>query len=406
MYQQRNRFSGGSRGHRPAFQSGQSRFSGRPAPRANRFQPKSLDPRLFVRAAVVSQNEDTQISHSFADFQLPAKLEANLKAVGFVTPTPIQDKALEPMLKGRDLIGLADTGTGKTAAFVLPILAKLVTDPNQTALIIAPTRELAVQIRDDIRALANGLPIYSALLIGGSNIFRQIQDLKRNPHIFIGTPGRLKDLHERRVLRLSNTHTVVLDEMDRMLDMGFIKDITKILSLLPEKRQTLLFSATIDDRVEGIARTFMTDPLKVSAKTGATAQNVDQNVVKAAGKEQKLALLSQMLSQKDTFRKVIIFGRTKFGVEKLSDHLLKGGFSVGAIHGNKRQSQRERVLRDFRANQINILIATDVAARGLDVKDITHVINFDQPATYEDYIHRIGRTGRAGKTGVALTFVE
>ncbi len=404
MYQRPNRSGGGFSGQRSTFQGKPRRF-GQPQTRSNRFQPKSLDPRLFVRPAVASQNESTLITHSFADFKLPGKLTDNLKAVGFVTPTPIQDKSLEPMLTGRDLIGLADTGTGKTAAFLLPILTKLVTDPNQTALIIAPTRELAAQIRDDLRALSQGLPIYSVLLIGGSNIFRQIQDLKRRPHIYIGTPGRLKDLHERRVLHLGNTHTVILDEMDRMLDMGFVKDITMILSLLPEKRQTLLFSATIDDRVEAIARTFMTDPLKVSAKTGATCQNVDQNVIRAAGKDQKISILQDLL-KKDEFSKVLIFGRTKFGVEKLSDVLVKNGFAAGAIHGNKRQSQRERVLRDFRNNQIKILIATDVAARGLDVKDITHVINFDQPATYEDYVHRIGRTGRAGKTGQALTFVE
>ena len=232
-----------------------------------------------------------------------------------------------------------------------------------------------------------------------------MQDLKRNPSIFVGTPGRLKDLHERHALNLSKAATVVLDEMDRMLDMGFVKDITKILSLLPKPRQTLLFSATIDSRVEGIARTFMVNPLKVSVKTGATAQNVEQNIIKTPDKTQKLDVLQDLLRQ-DTFRKVLIFGRTKFGVEKLSTVLVKNGFAAGSIHGNKRQSQRERVLREFRNNQIKILIATDVAARGLDVKDITHVINFDQPSTYEDYVHRIGRTGRAGKSGQALTFVE
>jgi len=352
----------------------------------------------------MSQIKDSHITHSFSDFTLPKQLQDNLASVGFDTPTPIQDRALEPMLQRRDVIGLADTGTGKTAAFVLPILAKLAANPNQNALIVAPTRELAVQIRDDLRSLSNGLQIHSALLIGGTGIFRQLQELKRNPHIFIGTPGRLKDLHERRALHLGNTHTVVLDEMDRMLDMGFVKDITTLLSFLPEQRQTLLFSATIDDRVEGIARTFMTDPIKVEAKTGATSQNVNQDVIKVSGGD-KIAILKSLLKS-EAFRKVIIFGRTKHGVEKLSVALAQSGFAAGAIHGNKRQSQRQRVLTDFKTDRINVLVATDVAARGIDVKDITHVINFDQPDSYQDYIHRIGRTGRAGKPGQALTFVN
>jgi len=189
-----------------------------------------------------------------------------------------------------------------------------------------------------------------------------------------------------------------------MLDMGFVKDITKLLSFLPKERQTLLFSATIDDRVEGIAHTFMNNPLKISVKTGATAQNVNQDVVRLAGSD-KISVLKELLKQQ-RFQKVLIFGRTKYGVEKLSVTLSQNGFSVGAIHGNKRQSQRQRVLTDFKTDRINILVATDVAARGIDVKDITHVINYDQPDTYADYIHRIGRTGRAGKTGQALTFVE
>lgn len=393
-------------GSRPSF-GGQNRsFSG---PRSNngggRFKVKYIDPRLFERAAVDVKPEPVVIKHQFADFDLPQNLKNNLNTVGFVTPTPIQDQALEPALEGKDVLGLADTGTGKTAAFLLPILKKLSINPNQNALIMAPTRELAVQIREDLRNLSQGMSIYSAILIGGANIFRQIQELHRRPHIFIGTPGRLKDLYERRVLNLSNTHTVVLDEMDRMLDMGFVKDITEILALLPKERQTLLFSATIDDKVEAIARQNMVNPVKISVKTGATAANIDQKVIRVVGKINKMDKLRELLRQQD-YTKVLIFGRTKYGVEDISVALASDGFAVGAIHGNKRQSQRETVLRSFRAGQIKILIATDVAARGLDVKDISHVINFDQPATYEDYVHRIGRTGRAGKTGQSITFVE
>jgi superfamily II DNA/RNA helicase len=204
---------------------------------------------------------------------------------------------------------------------------------------------------------------------------------------------------------LENTKTVVLDEVDRMLDMGFVKEITELMSFLPKERQTLLFSATLDVKVEGIAMRFMKNPTKISVKTGATSQNVDQNVVRASGKGQKMNVLQELLSKRE-FAKVLVFGRTKFGVEEISVTLQKNGFNADAIHGDKRQSQREAVLRKFKANQISILCATDVAARGIDVKDITHVINFDQPATYEDYIHRIGRTGRAGKSGIALTFVD
>lgn len=410
MYQNQNRGRGGFGGqrrfgdNRPSFSRSRGSSFGSNQPRGNRFRVKLLDPRLFIRPAIELENQTEEIQHAFADFNLDERILNSLKQVGFVTPTPIQDKALEPMLNGADLIGLADTGTGKTAAFVLPILAKLIQNREQNALIIAPTRELALQIRDDIRNLSQGLGIYSVLLIGGASIFRQIQELKRSPHIFIGTPGRLKDLHERRVLNFSKVKTVVLDEMDRMLDMGFIKDITKILSLIPTDHQTLLFSATIDERVEGIARNFMVNPQKVSVKTGATAQNVEQNIVKV-GSGNKINVLQDLL-RKPNFTKVIIFGRTKFGVEKLSVALSQSGFATGSIHGNKRQSQRDRVIRDFKTNQISILIATDVAARGLDIKDISHVINYDQPASYEDYVHRIGRTGRAGKTGQALTFVE
>ncbi len=368
--------------------------------------PKALDPRSFVRAAAPEVSQEVSITHNFVDFGLHASLLTNLNKKGFEKPTSIQDSTLEPALAGRDVLGLADTGTGKTLVFVLPILNKIILDRNETALIIAPTRELAVQIRDEVRILTEGLGIYACLLIGGADMRRQMDDLRRRPHIVIGTPGRIKDLEERGCLNLRNTHTIVLDEVDRMLDMGFVRDVTLILSLVGKPRQTLLFSATIDDKVESIARNFMVNPVKISVKTGATSSNVEQNIIKASGRAAKINVLCELLSKKDEFKKVLIFGRTKYGVEDISKDLVRAGFSVGAIHGNKRQNQRENVLRQFRNDQISILIATDVAARGLDVKDITHVINFDQPASYDDYVHRIGRTGRAGNLGYALTFVD
>jgi len=390
-----------SYGRRPAnrgFRSSESNFR-----RRNRFMPKSLDPRLFVCAATPVTEAEAVIKHAFSDFNLHPQVHTNLASLGMVTPTQIQDQALEHALNGKDIIGLADTGTGKTATFALPVIQKLLSNPNETCLIVAPTRELAVQIRDEIRALASNLPIYSCVLIGGSDIRRQLDDLRRRPHIYIGTPGRLRDLYNRRALNLQNTRTVVLDEVDRMLDMGFVKEITELMSFLPKERQTLLFSATLDPKVEDIARRFLTDPQKISVKNGATSHNVDQNIIRTHGN--KMDVLSDLL-RKEEFKKVLIFGRTKHGVEKISIALQNAGFPADAIHGDKRQNQRENVLRKFKSNQINILIATDVAARGIDVKDISHVINYDEPATFDDYTHRIGRTGRAGKQGVALTFVE
>jgi len=397
----KGRRSSGPRGPRSNF--GQRRNS---FPQRNRFTVKTLNPLMFVRRATPDMEvQEVVMDHKFSDFNMHEKLLANLKDKGIVEPTPIQDKALEHTLAGSDVLGLADTGTGKTITFALPIVNKLLAHPNENALIMAPTRELAVQIRDEIRELSKNLPIYSCLLIGGSDIRRQIQELRRRPHIFIGTPGRLRDLFDKRMLHLDNTHSVVLDEVDRMLDMGFVKEITELLSFLPKERQTLLFSATMDVKIEQIAMRFMKDPIKISVKSGATSNNIDQDIVRVSGKQSKMATLASILSQ-NMSAKVLIFGRTKFGVEELSISLQKNGFNAEAIHGNKRQNQREMVLRKFKSNQINILCATDVAARGIDVKDITHVINFDQPATYEDYVHRIGRTGRAGKKGIALTFVD
>ncbi len=399
-------------GRRPVgnnFGGGQRSFGGRGGfggGRGNKFMPKQLDTRLFVRAAInLTVEEQVVIEHKFSDFEVHPQIVKNIEFLKFTDPTPIQDKTLKHGLAGMDIIGLADTGTGKTLAFVLPIINKIMKDQNQTALIMAPTRELAVQIREEIRQLAASMPVYSALLIGGSDIRRQIMDLKRRPHIIIGTPGRIKDLYQRNVLHFNSTRTVVLDEVDRMLDMGFVKDITEIMALLPDEKQTLLFSATLDNRIEQIAMNFMKSPIKISVKTGATAQNVEQNVIKASGKANKINTLKDLL-RKEEFEKVIVFIRTKHGAEEVARELFDSGFKATSIHGNKSQSQRESALRKFRSSEMNVLIATDVAARGIDVKDISHVINFDQPATYDDYVHRIGRTGRAGKKGHALTFVD
>ena len=323
----------------------------------------------------------------------------------YKNPTAIQDDAIPLMLENNDVIGLANTGTGKTAAFLLPIIQKLIkSDIRNSVLILAPTRELAQQIEEEFRRFAAGLNLYSAICVGGTNIDRQIRALKRGPHVVIGTPGRIKDLISRRVVVLSAVNTFVLDEADRMLDMGFVNDIKLIANLLPNQRQTLCFSATITPAIRVIIDDFMTNPKTISVRSSETNEHINQSVIEATDKTHKIELLVEMLN-KDDFEKVVVFGETKYGVQRLADNLAKEGLPAVAIHGNKSQSQRQRALNDFKQNRVKIMVATDVAARGLDIPNVSHVINFDQPATYDDYIHRIGRTGRAGNVGQAFTFV-
>lgn len=370
-------------------------------------RPKSTlgrDPNIFIKKATEVTLEEAPMQTSFADFDLAIQVKDNITKKGFTTPTPIQNQAIPAILEGRDLIGLADTGTGKTGAFLIPIINKIFRDRSQTALIIAPTRELAVQINDELRSFAWDMKIYTALVIGGANIQRQVFDIRRNPHIVIGTPGRIKDLIQKRVLHLEDFSTFVLDEVDLMVDIGFIQDIKYFISLLPKVRQSLFFSATISPKVREILNAFVIDPVTVSVKKQGTSENIDQDIVKVI-RDKKVDQLHDLLIQ-DGFDKVLIFGRTKHGIEKLNKELEYRGFKVGSIHGNKSQGQRQRVLQSFKRDEIQVLLATDVASRGLDIPNVSHVINFELPETYDDYIHRIGRTGRAGKTGIALTFVD
>ncbi len=375
-----------------------------------RSRPESrlagMDTAMFIKKA--SENlalTEYKAEHSFDDFGFSPMLKANIDYKGFTSPTQIQDQAIQPILDGRDVIGLANTGTGKTAAFLIPLIEKIFKDRNLKALIIAPTRELAEQINTEFRDFAYDMKLHSALLIGGTNINRQIHDVRRNPHVVIGTPGRIKDLVQHQDLYLEDFNIIVLDEVDLMVDIGFINDIKYFISLLPEERQSLFFSATIASKIQGILQAFVKNPVTISVKKQDTAENIEQNIIKIVSKEKKIDQLHDLLIQ-DGFEKVLIFGRTKHGVEKLHRELDQRGFKVGAIHGNKKQSQRQRTLDNFKQNMIQILLATDVASRGLDIDNVSHVINYDLPETYEDYIHRIGRTGRAGKTGTALTFVD
>jgi superfamily II DNA/RNA helicase len=268
-----------------------------------------------------------------------------------------------------------------------------------------PTRELAQQIQNELNEFIVGMRLYSTCVVGGSPIGRQIASLRYRNEFVIGTPGRIKDLIERKVLNLSFFNTVVLDEADRMLDMGFIHDMRLLMAAMPKPRHTLFFSATMSPEIKKLISEFLTDPVSISVKTADTSKNVDQDVIRIDRGANKVDILHDLLNQKE-FEKVVIFGRTKHGVEKLSKMLTDRGFTAESIHGDKNQSARQRALGKFKDNHSKILVATDVAARGLDIPNVTHVINFDIPATYDDYVHRIGRTGRAGKTGKALTFVE
>lgn len=367
---------------------------------------KKLDSNLFVKRATEINTSAAYTSQlSFNDFAIDEKLKRNITEHGYINPTEIQEKTVPPILEGRDVIGVANTGTGKTAAFLLPLVNKAYLDRNERILIVTPTRELAMQILDELQVFKRGMDLDAVLCIGGANMDRQEKKLQHNPHFVIGTPGRLRDLIERNKLNLSMFRNIVLDEVDRMVDIGFINEVKFFISLLPQKRQSLFFSATVSGKVAEILNSFVKDPITVNVVKQATTDNVDQDVIRVNGANQKPEILHDLLI-KEGFDRVMIFGRTKWGIEKLTHILLDKGFKAASIHGNKTQGQRQRALDQFKQGQINILLATDVASRGIDIDNVTHVINYDAPESYDDYVHRIGRTGRAGKKGTAITFVE
>ena len=359
---------------------------------------------MLVKKAEPQESNEYIPQHSFADFEVSDILKKNIAQKGYSTPTPIQDKAIPHVLAGRDVIGLASTGTGKTAAFMVPLLDKVLKNPSEKILIIAPTRELAVQIMDEGRSFSQGIKAFFTLVIGGVNIRRQISELRRRPSFVVGTPGRLKDLAERRALFLSDYNTIVLDEVDRMLDMGFIHDIRSLVAQLPQRRHSLFFSATMTDQARGVASEFLQDPITIEIASSRASDHVNQDIVNVRGRN-KIDVLHDILIRPEV-QKALVFGRTKFGMEKLSQKLVDRGFKATAIHGNKTQGQRQRALNAFKRNEVSVLLATDVASRGIDVSDISHVINYELPETYDDYIHRIGRTGRADQIGTALTFID
>lgn len=372
------------------------------------FSGEKLDIETFIRQNKAESNKkivkETEYTPTckFSDFKIEKSLKNNIEKKGYKEPTPIQDKVIPLLLGGKDVVGIANTGQGKTAAFLIPTINNVLLNRKNKTIIIVPTRELAQQIEKEFKEFSAGLKIYTVTCIGGTSIRNQFYGLRKGYDFIIGTPGRIKDLVQRKALDMSKIKTVVLDEADRMLDMGFIDEIKELIGRMPDKRQTLFFSATFPKAIEQLVNEFSKNPVRVSVKTQEMPLNISQEVIRSNGN--KMEKLCELLCQKD-FNKVIIFGRTQLGVQKLSNNLSEKGFKSESIHGGKTQGKRQRALRFFKINQVKILVATDVAARGLDIEDVTHVINYDMPATYKDYVHRIGRTGRGQKKGSAITLI-
>ncbi len=346
----------------------------------------------------------------FTDLGLSPDILRALEEKGYTTPTPIQAQAIKPILAGKDVLAAAQTGTGKTAGFILPIIEKLLQGSNVKAnsvraLVLTPTRELAAQVQDNAYHYGKHTRIRSDVVFGGVKINPQMQRLRSGVDILIATPGRLLDLHQQNAIKFDQIDIFVLDEADRMLDMGFIRDIRKIIALLPKQRQNLMFSATFSPDIKDLAKEIVHNPSEISVSPeNATAHTVDQWII-PIDKANKPAALIHLLKQHD-WHQVLVFSRTKHGANRLVEKLNKADISAAAIHGNKSQGARTKALQAFKDNSIQVLVATDIAARGIDIKELPHVINLDLPNVPEDYVHRIGRTGRAGSTGEAISLVS
>ncbi len=384
------------------------RFSGN---RQRSKAPKisTLNPNLLIQKATVVASERTiTVETKFEDMQLQPQLKTNIQKMGFVSPTEIQDKTFDQLVEGVNLIGIANTGTGKTGAFLIPILENLLRNKDQKfqSLIIVPTRELALQVYDEFKKLSEGLKLRAACYIGGTNIEKDIRSLTNYFDLFIGTPGRLLDLRNRGNLKLERFEVLVLDEFDKMLDMGFIRDVRELINGMKRRKQTLLFSATKDPKQQTIINEIVTNPFLVEIHSGDTSsKNVDQDIIRVQEGQDKYKLLLELLAN-PKFDKVILFTETKHLANRLSQKLIGSGITSDRIHGNKSQNYRINALDKFKNGDVRVLVATDVAARGIDVNNVTLVINYQLPMDFDTYIHRIGRTGRAGKTGTAYTFVD
>lgn len=403
MMTMRNKSSNNRRGFRGSSASN----GGFKNQRRNPYRGSAVTHDKYISKAIdtcTRQDSVYEKQMAFTDFPLHPKLLKNIASRDYFHPTKIQAQVIKPILEHRDLIGLSATGSGKTAAFLIPIINSLLVDPKKRCLVVVPSRELANQIQDEFNSFAQNTWITDVLIMGGASYSTQIRLLKRNPQFVIATPGRLIDLYNQRYLELDVFDIIVLDEVDQMLDMGFIRDIKLIISNLKPIRQSLFFSATMSPKIREVATSLSKNPITVELTEQTALKNVEQNIVKVNSSVGKINTLHELLIN-TAFQKVLVFSRTKHGADDIASALSDRGHKVDSLHGNKSLGQRMKILSMFKRDQIDILVATDVASRGIDIPDISHVINYDEPATYDDYIHRIGRTGRIGKGGTALTFV-
>ena len=371
------------------------------------FKKSDLDPSTLVNKTIKVKDGVKEIeTRAFVKLDIHPHLQEKIKRKGYEFTTEIQDKTFEFLSSGKSVIGIANTGTGKTGAFLIPIINRLIVNKNNNkSLVLVPTRELAQQVEQEFKSLSKGLKIYSSCFIGGTSINKDLDKLRRINHIIIGTPGRINDMINRRALKLNDFSNLVLDEFDTMLDMGFLYEVQKIIDQMHKRRQTILFSATENIKQQGIINGIVNGYERVRVSDGqANTDNIYQEVIKTKGDDEKIKILVDLLGKK-AFKKVLIFSETKRQVSKLCRQLKKLQIKVDEIHGDKSQQYRSKAIQKFKSSNIQVLVATDVASRGIDIDNITHVINYRIPNSKESYIHRIGRTGRAGKEGSAITFV-
>ncbi len=367
----------------------------------------SINPNQLVKRAIWEEETIYVPSSSFEQMALHVQLKKALRQKGYLNPTEIQEKTIANAIEGRDIVGVAKTGTGKTAAYLIPVIHKLLYSerPFQT-LIVVPTRELAIQVEGEFNSLAKGLGYAAACFVGGKSISGDSRKMRTLNHLIVGTPGRLIDLMNRGIVRVNRFSVLVLDEFDRLLDMGFVKDVNTIVAAMENRKQTLLFSATLDKTQRKMMDELLNHPVEVNVNAvDISGDHIDQDIIRIGTTDDKFAVLLDMLRQEE-FIKVLVFADTKRLVERMGIRLQRSGIRAEMIHGDKSQHLREKALNSFRNGDAQVLVATDVAARGLDISDVTHVINYQLPKDYESYVHRIGRTGRAGKGGKAYTFIN
>ncbi|HNS17757.1 MAG TPA: DEAD/DEAH box helicase [Bacteroidales bacterium] len=380
---------------------------GRTAGSQGRGKVSSINPNQLIKRAIQRDEVEFVPGWSFDQTSLHARLKKALHQKGYTSPTEIQEKTIGTLIQGRDLLGVAKTGTGKTAAYLIPVIHRLLSEDRPfQSLILVPTRELALQVEGEFNSLTKGMGFAAACFVGGKSISNDFRKLRMMNHLVVGTPGRLIDLMNRGALRLNSFTLLVIDEFDRMLDMGFIQDVNRIVAAVQDRKQTLLFSATLDKTQRKMIDELLTNPVEVNINCDdISGDHIDQDIIRVGSTEDKFAVLLQLLQQ-EGFTRVLLFADTKRMVERMGKQLQRSGIRTEVIHGDKSQFMREKALNNFKKGQVQVLVATDVAARGLDISDVTHVINYQLPRDYESYVHRIGRTGRAGKEGKAFTFVN